>query len=263
MTPLGKRLYPTTALSNAVESKIERKVIEKADLVLANTEAFKNQLVSKYFNTKEEKFLYLSNGYDAAAFEKFSKIEKYKKFTICYTGTLYLGRSPEPILKAFKEILKNDKYCAETIRLLLVGNCNIIDGRRTSELISAYNLKSVVKISGPIPHRQTLEIICKSHLALILAPNQPVQIPGKVFEYIGAGTKILAIAGKGATADLITKNEFGKVFAPEDVDGIKRFILQEIAEYRKDVDQNTNNLAEKFNRSYLVEKLAAHLNQIF
>ena len=37
MTPLGKKLYPTTPLSNKIESKIEEKIIEKANLVLCNT----------------------------------------------------------------------------------------------------------------------------------------------------------------------------------------------------------------------------------
>ena len=262
MTPLGKKLYPTTPLSNRIELKIEKMIIEKADLVVGNTEPLIDEMVSKFRKLPEKKFVYLSNGYDAASFHLRSKTDKYEKFTICYTGTLYLGRSPEPIFKALQEIQATGEYDIRRIQLLLVGNCNLINGVRTSELISSYRLASVVKVIGPIPHNDALEIICKSHLALLLAPDQPFQIPGKIFEYIGAGTKILAIAGKGATADLIDKNGFGKVFSPCDVEGIKGFILQSVSRCSLMNLQNSNRLVEKYNRKYLVGKLAKYLEDI-
>jgi glycosyltransferase involved in cell wall biosynthesis len=262
MTPPGKKLYPTTPLSNAVESKIEEKFLKQADLVIVNTECFRDRLVSKYRNLPKGKFLYLSNGYDAEEISDRLELEKFENFTICYTGTLYLGRSPEPILKALQEIRDEGRYDVDKIRLLLVGNCHLIDGMRTADLVSSYNLDSVVKVMGFIPHRQALEIIIKSHLALLLAPDQPYQVPGKIFEYIGAGTTILAIANEGATADLIRKNGFGKAFAPDDIGGIKNFILQAIAREHNSAALSKNPLAQKFNRRFLVEKLAGHLDAL-
>ena len=262
MTPLGKKLYPTTSLSIAIESKIEKKFIETADLVICNTEALKTEMVKKYKRLPERKFVYLPNGFDEAAFKIRSKKEKYEKFTICYTGTLYLGRSPEPIFKALREIDEAGEYDIGKIQLLLIGYCSLMNGQRTADLISSYNLTSVVKVIGPIPHGEALTIICRSHLALLLAPDQPFQVPGKIFEYIGAGTKILAITGRGATADLINKNGFGKVFEPNNVEEIKRFILKSITEFSA-INVHTDNCSvEKYNRKYLVEQLAEHLNSI-
>ena len=234
--------------------------MKKQILCFVIPEILKDEMVSKFRRLDESKFVYLSNGYDKAAFNVLLKKDKYKKFTISYTGTLYLGRSPEPIFKALKVIQKTSEYDINNIQLLLVGNCSLIDGMRTSDLISLYNLESVVKVSGPVPHNQSLEVICRSHLALLLAPDQPFQIPGKVFEYIGAGTKILAISGKGATADLINEYGFGKVFAPEDLVGIKSFIIKAIEEVNLLKPWNNNRFTVVFNHKNIVKKLAEHLN---
>ena len=263
MTPSGKRLYPTTPLSNAIESEIERRVINKADLVLSNTELLKEKLVSKYRDISEKKFICLPNGFEKNDFKELNDIEKYKKFTISYTGTLYLGRSPEPVFRALNELAKKEGYDIEKIQLLLVGNCRLINGRRISDLVSSYGLESTVEVRDPVSHKQAMEIIQKSHLALLLAPDQPFQIPGKAFEYIGANAKILAIAGKGSTADLITKNNFGEVFNSYDIDGIKRFIKKEIQKPNHDVIKAKNSLSIKFSHKYLSKQLADHLTSKF
>jgi hypothetical protein len=64
---------------------------------------------------------------------------------------------------------------------------------------------------------------------LLLAPNLPYQIPAKVYDYLGAGTRMLAIAEEGGTADLLAETGAGETFVPNDIDGIASFIAREFA----------------------------------
>ena len=60
-----------------------------------------------------------------------------------------------------------------------------------------------------------------SHLLVLLAPDQPYEIPAKAYEYLGSGVDILALTQEGATADLIRKTRGGVVVDPQDIRQIK------------------------------------------
>jgi len=64
-------------------------------------------------------------------------------------------------------------------------------------------------------------------------------IPGKVYEYIGAGLPILALAPEGETAELIRSNDLGYVVDPKDVDMLKGLLSKLIIS-----KENGNNLAK-------------------
>ena len=106
----------------------------------------------------------------------------------------------------------------------------MIHGVPTSTVVRKYNLERVVEVLDSVSHAEAIEITRRSHLALLFAPNLPYQIPAKVYDYFAAGTRILAIAEDGGTADIVRETDAGRAFCPDDVDGIATFILAELAE---------------------------------
>ena len=237
MTPFSKGLYYTSAFSNRIERFLEREVVRKADLVLCNTELLCEMFKTKFTGVSKRKFICLPNGFDDEVFSNLRSIEKYETFTLCYTGTIYLGRTPEPVFQALQELDKEKGLRLRDIRIKLVGNCRYLDARLTSEVVSSYGLDSVVEIIDHVPYSRSLEIIRKSHLALLLASDQPYQIPAKVYDYIGAGTRILALTEEGATANLINGTGSGMAIDPTDIQGIKGYIrrcIQNVNDLRKD-----------------------------
>ena len=64
----------------------------------------------------------------------------------------------------------------------------------------------------------------RSHVLLLLAEDQPLMIPGKVYDYLSAGSDILAITRSGATADLLHKTGTGIVLPPDDHQKLKETI---------------------------------------
>ena len=223
--PFNKILYPTCKASVAIESLLENAVIRYSDLVVTTTPLLNKEYKKIFKNEKQDKFLFLTNGYDTDLYNHIN-VKREKTFTISYTGTLYYGRSPEPVLKALKLIKNENKK--RKLKLRLIGNCEFTNGVKTIDLIKKYGLENEVTIEKPVNYKKSIEILKKSHLGLVLAPNQKYQIPAKIYDSIGAKTKVLAITGEGATKDLVNEYSIGKCFDSEDVIGIKTFIINEM-----------------------------------
>jgi glycosyltransferase involved in cell wall biosynthesis len=225
MTTGSKRLYPTCAASIAIESWLERQVIENADLVVFNVERLRNAYRARYSHVPADKFVFIPNA--IAVRPQTEPARKYDRFTICYTGSLYVGRSPVPIFDAVSRLVEEGAVPRDAIRITLVGQCRFIDGVPTEAVIRQRGLESTVEVHDHLPFAEAFEMVRRSHLALLLAPNLPYQIPAKVYDYLGAGTRILAIAEEGGTADLVRESGAGAAFAGDDVEGIAAFILEE------------------------------------
>ncbi|MFZ3091272.1 MAG: glycosyltransferase family 4 protein [Nitrospirota bacterium] len=226
MTTGSKRTYPTCLLSLKIERWLEKMVIQKSDMVTFNVERLKEEYKKKYNSQPSAKFVYIPNGFDPALFSRYKSLEKYDKFTLTYTGSLYVGRTPEPIFKAVKMLVEDGRIDIQKVRIKLIGSCKNIDGAPTSRLIDYYSLEKVVETLDTVPYSDALEIVKKSHLALLFAPNLQFQIPAKVYDYMGVGTKVLALADEGATADFVNSTGIGRAFRSSDISGIMEFIYQ-------------------------------------
>jgi hypothetical protein len=257
-----KRLYVTSTLSTKVETWLEKKVIEKADLVLTTTENLRDHFKRTYKYLPESKFVHITNGYSPEIAERLNHLKKYDTFTLTYTGTLYFGRDPVPIFKAIHELAREGKLDLHKIKVKLVGNCRHIEGQPIAGIIRSYGLESSVEVLDTVPHATALEIIKQSHIALLLAPGQPYQIPAKVFEYMGLGTKILALTEEGATRDLVTSTGTGNAFYPSDVDGIKEFILWSMCNGAVSGQDCMSVIRRQFDRRAIAGNLAEHLDRI-
>jgi len=261
MTTGSKRMYPTCATSIRIESWLERKVIEKADLVLFNVERLKNAYCERYSRVPGEKFVFIPNGIAAHALEDMVPVTKYESFTLSYTGSLYVGRSPEPVFQAISRLIQEGKTTLEAVRIKLVGHCRTVGGVPTDSLIRKYGLESSVEVCDSLPYSDALQIIRRSHLALLFAPRLPYQIPAKVYDYLGAGVRILAIAEDGGTSDLVCSTGSGRAFSPEDVAGIKDFIYDEMVSQRSTIPNYAAGIA-RFDVRRITEELAQHMVRI-
>jgi hypothetical protein len=105
-------------------------------------------------------------------------------------------------------------------------------------------------------------MVKQSHLALLLAPNQPYQIPAKAYDYMGTGTKILALAEEGATRDLIHSAAAGAVFFSSDTAGIKEFISRSMSQKGDPGRKATNSVDIDCEIRALTRRLAEHLDRL-
>ena len=258
MTTGSKRLYPTSPLSMRIETFLERRVVEHADLLLFNVERLRRAYRERYNWIPASKFVYIPNGISMRTGD--GPVRKYERFTISYTGSLYVGRSPEPVLEAVALLIRQGRIDPCSIRVKLVGQCDIIDGVATETVVRRHGLESIVEVLPPVPYKDAFEIIQRSQLALLLAPNLPYQIPAKMYDYLGAGTRILAIAEDGGTADLLAETASGRAFRTDEVAAIADFIHGEFLA-RSSAGPVSSSLAP-YDVRHLTGELLGHLDRV-
>jgi hypothetical protein len=130
------------------------------------------------------------------------------------------------LLTAISQLLNEAKIPTDKMQVQLIGNCRHVKGRLTTDLASSLGLSSVVRVIDQVPYKRALEYAVSSDLLVLLAPDQPYEIPGKAYEYLASGADILALTEEGATADLIRKAGAGAVVAPRDIGQIRLAVLE-------------------------------------
>lgn len=262
MTGGAKKMYSNCAVSLGIERWLEKRVVSSADFVVTNTERLSKAFNDRYGSEVPNRFICIANGFDGEFFSRFATIEKEKVFTIIYAGTLYFGRTPEPIFRAVQELIQESRVDCQEIRIRLVGQCRSIDGQPIDVIIQHYKLTGIVEVLDSVSYDVAAEMVKRSHLALLLAPNQPYQVPAKVYDYMGTGTRIMALAEDGATRDVVEATGSGVVFHPSDTAGIKEFIFHSINGCSDVVRSLENGTVEDYEIGSLVCRLADHLDHV-
>lgn len=214
-TPLGR-----STLSDRIEHWMEGLVVHGADGIMTTTPELRHVMESRY-KMEQGKFFTVLNGIDADKFTSQDLPEKYNTFTISYGGSLYEGRTPEPLFAAIQKLLTERKITASQIAVKLFGSCEFIDGKPTVSVVQSYGLERIVEVSGQIPYSEAIRTMHRSHLLLLPVPSiHHLCIPAKLFDYFGTGTRVLALTEQGATAELLKMTGSGECFSPSDITGI-------------------------------------------
>jgi glycosyltransferase involved in cell wall biosynthesis len=188
--------------------RYDRFVALRADILLANTETHARQLKMEY---GLEHVHVVRNSYDPADYEGLLNLPRFPLYTIAHVGSVYGRRNPEVLFKALSRIVEEASPERPALELIFLG----LGGNTLAEQIEQFGLSDYVKVREQVPHDQALEVMCRSHLLLLIKATGKWslgQIPGKFFEYIGSRNRILCIGPKGSeVASLIREHDLGEV----------------------------------------------------
>jgi glycosyltransferase involved in cell wall biosynthesis len=220
-----------SGLSDILNQKLEAAVIRNADRV---TPAMTDHYRKSYSSFPDEKWVTITNGFEKQDFEELGFISRHPKFTISYLGSLIYARSPECFLRAAGELVREKAIPSRDLAIRFIGKCRYAEGRSVKEMAAEQGLQDMVEVIDFLPRREALKEMLRAHVLLLLATQQVLQVPGKAYEYLAAGAKILAITEeKGATADFI--NRVGACVAPpDDYTTIKTIIKAWYDDYKKE-----------------------------
>ncbi len=243
-----------------IENMMEAAVIRNADAITVINDPIRIDLEAKYPN-ELHKFVTISHGFDPDDFHRVKRTLS-QKFTILYAGSLYGRRSPEVFLKVLKETVEENGELRANIRIHFVG-----DVRSAQKVTEHFNLRDIVTLSGYVSHEKIFENMVRADLLLLIigAEKDDDKIStGKLFEYMGSGTPVLAVAPPGAAAEVVEKAQIGIVVHPNDEKEIKKTILRLYLEYKERKLQITPNkkVIEQYDVRNLSKKVAEVLDTI-
>lgn len=249
-------------LKEGLECYLERKVIEEADLVIANTEELREEFRKRFPQQPQHKVVSILNGFDPDDYAVESKVGRAvnQYFNITHTGFLYGRRDPKMFLEAVKLLIESGAIGRENLRVRLVGTVEL--PYNLAQYLSTSKLDTVVSLYDQVPYHTSLEYLQQSDLLLLLQPGTKTQVPSKLFEYIGMRKPILAISPRdGATGVLVEKEGLGVVADPDKVQEIAEGLLRLYRQWSQGLlsEARYERAYQKFNVQRMTADLAGML----
>jgi glycosyltransferase involved in cell wall biosynthesis len=202
--------------------------------------------------------LTIANGSD---FDDFDGLEYRpgERFRITHTGSFFGKRDPRPFLTALAET-------GLDVEARFLGDFRSAD----RDWADALGLGDRLRLLPYAPRRESLRLQRDSEALLLLIPEAAGRgkgvLSGKVFEYLAAERPVLAVVPpEGAAAELIRETGAGVVAAPDDIDGIRRALVELEASWRAG-RLNGTALSEEWRRRLSrrtrAEEYAAFLEEV-
>jgi glycosyltransferase involved in cell wall biosynthesis len=206
--------FPTAA-QRALDSRLERAVATRADRVVGAT----MPIVEDFRERLGVDAAHVANGWDpdvAPAEGGHAAPELTPgRVTLLHTGTLSggWGRDPRPLFDALELLASRRPRVAERLEVLLVGRTT----PDLERLLAGAGLGRLVRTSGHVTRAASLELQRRADaLLLVTAARNRGEATGKLFEYLGAGRPILALADGNEAARIVRETQTGVTVPPDD-----------------------------------------------
>ncbi len=244
----------------ALDRFLERRVVQTADHVIVISETMKQPLLATTPELNPEKCTVITNGFDPEDFNCAGGAPERKGENVCqiiHSGTLFPWRKTDALLAALRNLDARMPGVAAKVRLQFMGIVH--DGLHRE--IAKYGLENRVEI---LPHESYAGMVSRlraADYALLIVgdlPHNANALALKLFDYIGAGKPILALAPEGEARRLILKHRIGFVAPDHDPEEITAMLQRALAAWEKNRDQFSHNLRKmqnEFDRKNLTRKL--------
>lgn len=183
---------------------LEREVCTRADLITLTSKSARTILEQRYPELAFRSCV-LTQGFDHrynsdAGEQACDELFDPGLLELLYTGSFYSFRSAASLIEAIVR--------AEDVRLSVASISPSPDILR-----AAATYPDKFRLLGFVPHRQVLSLQRGCDVLVNLANADPVQVPGKLYEYLGTGVSILHVGDRqdDVAADVVRKHHLGWV----------------------------------------------------
>ncbi|MCA9759705.1 MAG: glycosyltransferase, partial [Candidatus Eisenbacteria bacterium] len=199
-----------------LDEKLEASCVRQASVCVSVGRELRDDLIERVGGTTGD-WEILLNGFDPADFEGVDP-EPRRHPSIAHVGSVFAQRIPWTFLDVFArwtEALPERRQA----RLVFAG-------RLAPEMelrVAKPDLQPNVDLLGFLSHRESLALMRSVDLLLLLTSEDATSrgmLTGKVFEYLGSGTPILALAPEGEAEELLDASQGGATVRPSDAEGI-------------------------------------------
>ena len=224
-----------TKLADDYHHKLERNVLARADRIVAVTWAMADEFRDI---VPAAQVSVITNGYDPDDFVDTQGRNDSSTFVIRYLGSMNADRNPNDFWEALVGLRDQNPAIFNKIRVELIGQIDT----EVMASIEKMLLQDSVKVRTFMPHDAAINAMVNSDLLLIVinkSQNQSGILPGKMYEYIGAGRPILCLGPAASDAQKLFNDIDDDYFVTY---GDKEKIMQLLSKYisRSDVDNQSS-----------------------
>ncbi len=208
---------------HALVPRLERLAFRAARGVITNTAQLAEALVARY---PELAVVCIPNGVDPEGLPPPAS-DTYPGLSIAYAGRLYVGRDLAPVVQALRIFLDRHPEAAhDGSKLRIAGRAEAAHALIFDSAVAAARLERHVEVLGLLPRSEALRVVSRSRVAVVLAQEQELQIPAKLYESVAMGIPTLVLAAADS-ATAVEGIRLGAVVRdPCDIEGIARVLEQ-------------------------------------
>jgi glycosyltransferase involved in cell wall biosynthesis len=203
----------------AVELRLERSVVTRADRVLVTTPELGELLSTRYGRAVSGKIDVVYNGYDEEDFTELRPAAgDSERFTVVHAGLLHpYYRNPAPVLQAVRECLER-RWLPATALFDFVGVGEAAARARLARMAQEMGVQAVVRATERVPYREALARLSAASVLLLLQGGDDTHmlIPAKAFEYLRTGRLIVALTPEASATARLAREFSGSFVAPPD-----------------------------------------------
>ncbi len=241
-----------TAFANSKDKKLEKMVLSSCNAAITVS----HSIAEMFYDICKNNYYILPNGYDDADFDYIRP--KNDKFIISYTGTLGKDQYIDDFLNAVQSLPENLK---EQIEISFYGNFH----ESVRDSVEKFSLGELIKFYYPRPHSETVKIMQKSDILLLVIPNTPKNegiLTGKLFEYMATGNFILGIGpSHGDASQILKESGCGKMF--DFGSDLTKVLIDKITDWKADYRQIINlKVIKRYSRKGLTKQLASVFDEV-
>lgn len=214
---VGSRVF------RALSPHLERLAFGAADGIITNTHPFAEKLAAKYADLR---VVCVPNGVDSESLPAPAH-DRYSGLGIVHAGTLYAGRDLTPVMQALRIFLDRHPEAARAgSQLRVAGQSDAGHARTFSDAAAAAGIEEYVTVLGTLPRAAALDVVSRSRLAVVLAQQQELQIPAKLYESVAMGIHTLVVAPPDSASAVEGARVGAMVRDGADVEGIAGVLEQ-------------------------------------
>jgi len=243
-----------------LETKWEKRVMKGCEALITVSEFTVEQLEAVH----SKKIAVIHNGFDEQDYSE--NVPLISKFTLTSTGSISsVKRSPELVFQAVAQLQEEGRISPNNFEVRFYGGSRL---QSLLPLIEKYRLGELVKIYGFVPFKESIRRQQESTALLLPEWNNPLAkhvYTGKIFEYLGAGRPILALAYKTGAIDKLLQ-ETGTGVLVNEVEAIKGVLTRWLEEWQQSgiITSHWNpdiNVIKRYTRREGARKLAQLLEE--
>lgn len=200
----------------------EHRVLARAAHVTTASPGFSRQMEGHLNGLLSTRMTTITNGFDYREVDLtkvYPSAIEGEPMRFLYAGSLYGEFNPIFFLECLSAWMKADRIDGKTIQVDFYGNCD----RDYSILVEQLGLAGRVTFHGFKSRKELLPLFPTADCLLLLlgfSEQYATVIPAKVFDYLAAGTEILAMAPDGVSTGLIRKYEAGSAIHTPDKEAV-------------------------------------------
>ena len=209
--------HPRSAVTDGWLRRLERAVLRVADHVVAVAPKTGAALAAKLPPEQRGKVVLARNGIDEVLPARTRR--EPGPVRIVYAGSFYSDRDPRLFLAALARLRARRPIGPDDLRIDLAGSCRTIGVESIEAFVRGLGLDDLVHFHDWMPQGEAHRLVATADLLLILARGMTLQVPNKLYDYLGTRIPIFAWADEdGETAAVLRSLEGHFVVTGSDVE---------------------------------------------